>query len=93
MKVPSDCQHYHEIILQIIEKIKQYHELRVKYGDTELLWENAKNLKLEIAKQDAERMKEHHLILDNVGFYDNMLEEMRQLNLISQNELEEAKQP
>lgn len=79
IKVPLGCQRYHEIILQIIEEIKRYHELRIQYGDTEVFWENAKNLKLEIVKKDSEQTGEYYLILNNIGFYDNILEEMKQL--------------
>jgi len=91
LKVPQNCMHYHELTIKILQNIKNYHASRLKFGDNQIFWEKVKADKLNQIKREAEREGEYFNILRNIGFYDNMIDELQQLKLITKEELDKFK--
>lgn len=94
---PPSCKEYHRLTIEILNNIKDYQFKRIESGTGEAfesrikqdsLYEvSIRNIKIEELRLEEQRNKEYFKILHKIGFYDNALNEMSNLKLITKEEM------
>lgn len=100
IKSPKPCLKYYSITLKALQDIKNYQIERLRAGTDEKFEARReqdqayeiklRNAQLEELKLEEERNKEYFKILRKIGFYDNVLNEMVNLKLITKEEKEKV---
>lgn len=89
---PPLCKKHYDLSLQILKSVTEYQKIRADLGDKKIVAkrkedqkfeEKMRNDQLEQSKLEAETSREFYAILRKTGFYDNALNEMLDLKLIT----------
>jgi len=89
---PPVCKKHYDLSMQILKSVAGYQKIRADLGDKKIVAkrkedqkfeEKIRNDQLEQSKLEAETSREFYIVLRKTGFYDNALNEMLDLKLIT----------